>query len=372
LGVFDATSFIIDFASRTSTGKTTTLRVAVSPWSNPDEHADDSLLWNWDATTVYIERASAVLHSLPVFLDETQRAKDANAVRKALYEVANGRGRSRGNMEGVSRTRTWRTVMFSTGEMPATSFTNDGGTRARCIEIRELPFGRVDGQTALLVGRLKAALASNYGLAGPEFIQFILASKNEWEQWKAEYRESVERYTALVPQQGDPAVKDRIAHYFAAIRVAAHRVHEVFGFRRDYDAAIDPVWREVVADTSDATGDIRALRHVVAWAHSKAQTFLGRHVQYDDAIPRQPVNGWSGRWDAGNDWKYLAFFPNVLDKVLTERGYMPEAIREAWKARGWLDIGKDRGYDKTVYIPWTRESPRMIVIRRTAIEKVEG
>ena len=151
LHIIGAPNFIIDWANRTSTGKTTTLRVAASVWGNPNEHDTDSLIGSWDATRVFVERASAVQTGLPTFLDESQRANEPRDVATVLYEVAHGRGRSRGNTRSLAQTRTWNTVLLSSGETPAVSFTRDAGTRARCIEIRGHPFGKVDEQTGKMV-----------------------------------------------------------------------------------------------------------------------------------------------------------------------------------------------------------------------------
>ena len=49
--------------------------------------------------------------------------------------------RGRGSPQGVQRTTRAHGVLLSTGEAPATSFTNDGGTRARTLCLWGSPFG---------------------------------------------------------------------------------------------------------------------------------------------------------------------------------------------------------------------------------------
>ncbi|PYT23514.1 MAG: hypothetical protein DMG57_31720 [Acidobacteria bacterium] len=373
LMILGAPSFILDWASRTSTGKTTTLRGAVSVWGNPNEQEENSLLWSWDSTAVYLERTSAVLHSLPIFLDETQRAKDARFIASTLYEVAHGRGRARGNTQSVSRTRTWRTVLFSTGEMPATSFTQDGGTRARCIEIRGYPFGAANPATARVVADLNVELKSNFGHAGPIFLQAMLMNCDKWDGWKDQYQKLVAGLSGRVPKDAkvDAAIVDRLAHYMAAVQLAAARVHEWFGLPWDFKDPLEEMWLEIVAESNEATGEERALRDVLSWSHSQQHTFLGRHQSDQDGNPRAPARGWSGRWDPGDDWNFIAFYPTVLSQVLTELRYSPDTILPGWKERRWLDIAKGRMYDKAVWIRCEQKSAHMIVIRKDAIDEIE-
>src|SRR5262249_10810955 len=110
--ILGAPNFIVDWAHRTTTGKTTALRVAASVWGRPAERAVDGALGTWDATKVWIERASAVLHGLPLILDDTKRAKYPQIIAEVLYTATSGRGRGRGNPRSLARTRTWRTVLL--------------------------------------------------------------------------------------------------------------------------------------------------------------------------------------------------------------------------------------------------------------------
>jgi putative DNA primase/helicase len=151
LQIIRCPNFIIDWAYRTSAGKTTLLRMAVSVWGNPNENEPDAAMRSWDSTQVYIERCASISSGLPLILDETKRVKDLRQVANVLYEVATGQGRGRGTVKGTAATRTWRTVLLSTGEAPAVSFTQDGGTRARCLEIRGAPFGKTNADTAEMV-----------------------------------------------------------------------------------------------------------------------------------------------------------------------------------------------------------------------------
>jgi hypothetical protein len=371
LQILGAPNLIIDWWNRTTTGKTTALRLAASVWGNPDEQAPDSFIASWDATEVYIERACSMLTGLPLLLDDTKRAKNPALVGKIVYEVAQGRGRSRGNVKSLARTGSWRTALLSTGESPATSFTQDGGTRARVLEIPGYPFGRADAETGKLVKKLNMELKANFGHAGPRFVQWLIKNQDLWDQLVELYHSAIARYSAMLPEDRsriDLAVVDRLAHFAAAIEVAAACAEDALGLPWEIGDPLKTVWHEIVANTGEAPGDERALRDVVSWAHSQRETFWG--ARRSSSLPQVPSAGWSGRWDKEQGWEFIAFYRHLLKRLLSDAGYEPEAVLAGWKERGWLDVGKGRGFDKSVRVD--EDNPCLIVIRRAAIDAIES
>jgi putative DNA primase/helicase len=369
LRILGAPNLIIDWWNRTSTGKTTVLRVAASVWGNPDEQAPDSFIGCWDATPVFIERVSSVLTGLPLLLDETKRAKDPKLVGKVLYEVAQGRGRSRGNVKGIARTGAWRTALLSTGESPATSFTQDGGTRARVLEIHGHPFDRADEETATLVHKLNLDLKTHFGYAGLLFVKWLVENRSLWEELAETYRILVVQFSAMLPADHsriNVAVVNRLAHAAAAIHLASICAHAAIDdLPCGLEDPLEGIWNDIVAATGEASGEERALRHVISWAHSRQETFRGRHR------PQSGVNGsWSGRWDRADNWAFIAFYPHVLKQLLADFEYEPESILAGWKERGWLDVGPSRGFDKSTRVG--KLNPFLIVIRREAIDAIES
>ncbi|HEU4751919.1 MAG TPA: hypothetical protein VFU47_02345, partial [Armatimonadota bacterium] len=96
------------------------------------------------------------------------------------------------------------------------------------------------------------------------------------------------------------------------------------------------------------------------------RTFHGRTNADLFGHEKTPVT-MSGRWDAG-EWDYLAFFPTVLRDILTQQGYQPDAILIGWRDRGWLDCEAGKTSRK---VRIGENTPRMVVIRRTAIDGLE-
>jgi len=305
-----------------------------------------------------------------LLLDETKRAKKPILVGGILYDVAQGRGKGRGNVKSIERTGTWKTVLLSTGEGPATGFTTDAGTRARTLEIYGHPFERADDATGKLVRSLNIELVAHFGHAGPRVVQWLCDNEDLWEGLAANYRLAIDEYSTQVPADRsriDVAVVSRLAQSAAAIRVAATVAHAVLDLPWEFVDPFETIWPEIVSDTGEATVDERALSLVVSWARARRETFLS--VGHAKSGSPPPVAGWSGRWDKGDAWKFVAFYPHALKKVLADFGFGPEAVLAGWKERQWLDVGKNRGYDKSVRVGGEHSS--LIVIRREAIQEIE-
>lgn len=364
LEIIHCSNFVVDWACRTSTGKTTALRVAASVWGNPDEKAANAALGTWDATKVWIERASTVLTGLPVILDDTKKAKEKSLVADFIYSVASGRGRGRGNVRSLSRTGTWRTVLLSSGESPATSYTQDGGTRARCMEVRGTPFGKDDRPTRELVDALNIGITTHYGHAGLEFVKRLLREREAWPDFRQAWQDSILEYASST----DSAAAGRMAHYAAAIDLAAALAHAWLDLPWAYADPLATLWADIVAEAADAAGEIRALRDVASWAYSHAGSFFGRESTMQDP-DRDPPGGWLGKWEPGDEWEYIAFYPHLLTDFLESRSYTAEAIFVEWQERDWLqETSCGQRYCCQLSVGGGKK-PRLIAIKKKAFEE---
>jgi hypothetical protein len=364
LAVLRAANIIVDMSNRTSTGKTTTLRVAASVWGNPNEREPNSVVGSWDSTRVWIERASAILNGLPLLLDDTKRAKRPEQIATTLYDVANGRGRGRGNVRGLQRTRQWQTVLLSTGEAPATGYTEDGGTRTRCIEVMGSPFGKETEETAKAVRFLNQNLLANFGHAGPKFVQWLLKHRADWPQYANWYRHDLADYTV---QNG---AVSRMAEHLAVIRLTAVLVKEAGILPWYYDEIPQELRNAILSEAQQASPEIRALREVISWAYVHKESFHGR-AQRDNYNNSRVPNEWAGQWDDDEDWKTISFFPSVLKRVLEQSGFIAGAIIGGWKELGWLETDTDR-VRTTKKVSIGGEKVWVNVILRHAADEIDG
>ncbi len=373
LQILGAPNFTVDWSNPTSTGKTTTLRIAGSCWGNPDERSGSSTIFSWDNTIVAIERTAMMLNGLPLILDDTklagtgrQKERAADLISHVVYMVANGRGRGRGTRnEGLRSTGSWKTILLSSGEQPIVDFTNDGGTRGRVLSLWGSPFSAADEKTAAVVWKIDLTMKTNYGHAGPRVIEFILKKKNDWSLWESEYHRLREYFGN---KGGANEVAIRIGDYFATLATVIPIIHAAIPeLMRDHpvETVLDPLWDAAVGQRSvdDLDQAKAALQYVYNWAVSNEASFWGR----GDAT-RPPHNGWTGEW-IQNDWSFIAFYPQKLEKILAENGWEAKAIIGAWYDRGWLDHDKGRR-KKLIRAKSSDERVNFYCLEKSAIDSI--
>lgn len=334
LELYGCPNFIVDFAHRTSKGKTTTLRIAASVVGMPDEKLENSALTTWDATPIYIERHLAAINELPFIIDDTKRAKRSDDVARVLYTAAQGRGKGRGKPNGIAQTGTWHTVTISSGEQTATSFTNDGGTRGRVLTITGAPF---PDRSTSLVNSLNCGLLEHYGHGYATFIPWLVKKRVKYtDEWRKRYTVWRDFFT----KKSNDNVGARLAAYMAAILTTAEIVHRAFdesGYPLPWERAdFEEVWESIKREAGDELGDEEALRDVYAWVQSNAHRF------YDRSEGTTPPQGYIGRWDNKPDWAFIAITQAALKEFLAKNNYNPTQVLTAWKEAGYLEVPEKR------------------------------
>jgi hypothetical protein len=130
-------SFTIDFSGKSTRGKTITAQVGLSCWADPSERSDG--LFSWKTKIIGVEKRLNLVCGLPVVIDETRVVTSPDLVDAVIYQVPKNHGQARGG--GWPNMIPWRTIVISTGEQPATSFTSHQGASARVLSVQQPPFG---------------------------------------------------------------------------------------------------------------------------------------------------------------------------------------------------------------------------------------
>ena len=362
LHVLGIPGFVVDFSGETSGGKTTALRVAASVWGRPAD-AYPTAMYSWDATKVWIERTAGMLHSLPLILDETKRAKHPRIVRDVIYDFCQGQGRGRGSIDGTRQTSTWRSILISSGEGAATSFSEDAGTRARVLSLTGKPLGRDSIKGGEASEALQRLVSENYGWLGRAFIQYLCANRERWDDIREVFRTARAHYV----EAAATSVARRHAAHLAALEVAAQICQRV-GMPEPNIDPFDALHDAMVKASMDANRPLAALEDVVTWCSTKQTQFWQRHASYDDGEPKVPHGGWLGSWSKRESWEYIAVCSVSLRRLLADLGHHPDEIIYRWSDRGWIVKNTKGGTTKTIRLDGA--PTRCICILRAAIEDV--
>lgn len=336
-------NFIVDLAGRTSSGKTTALRVAASAWGDPGEGGDgDPIVGTWGSTLAYVERVAAVRHNLPLILDDTKRAR-FGVVPKVVYMVANGQGDGRATIDDLQAKKQFRTILISTGESSATSLSQDGGTRVRALVLHGAPFGQPSQETADQIRDLMKVVHSNYGHAGPMFVRWVLENIHRLPSW-------VEQYEAFVMEHrigaGASGPLNRVAPFLAffdLVETLAHQAGVLPWEPGEKSLITGETYEDIAEGVQDADRPKDAIHYVVARASSLRSQFYD-HYKPAKAVPH---DGWIGRWDSepgegvvrrGRPFTGVAIYRHVLVRWLETMKFDVEGTIRAWRADGHLRL----------------------------------
>jgi putative DNA primase/helicase len=368
--VLETSNHVIDFAGGSTSGKTTVLRVAASVWGNPDERSTGAVVSTWNCTATWRERVPAVCCHLPLILDDTKNVRFPDEVAKTIYGITQGRGRGRGTVKGVAEQASAETILLSSGEQPATSFTKDGGTRPRVLSLWGSPFGETSTEMGQRIRGVNDAIHKHYGHAGPRFVQYMLKHRGEWEEWREWYQELVSFYEK---KAGKNFIAGRMAAHFAAMVATSYHVHKALQLPWKWKNPIKPLWEELISVSAEADVAARGLVLTMDWAVAHRQDFAHLHV----AESNQPHGGWVGRWDKDSKetkWPWIGFFAHVLENVLKEGGFDPDATIRTWKDRGWIEVDSEGvGHGRnTKRVQVGKELARLVAIKRAAVEELQG
>jgi hypothetical protein len=315
-------SFTLDVSSRSTKGKTTTLQCALSVWANPSEQAD--AMSNWRTTLYAIEKRLNLVRGIITVFDETMAVTEESLIDEVLYQLPMNHGKARsggafGNM------LPWETILLSSGERPALSFTTAQGAAARILGTTQPPFGNDGGPAAV---KAREGVLANFGHAGPEFVDGIRALTGKdggFESIKDRHGELTEKF------RGDNDMTARRAPMVAAL-VLAERLAYEFGLL-PYEPLPDSQWRRLFAAHNPTDNRPEMAMDVV-------REYIAGHSWelWPGQDDRPPLRGWLGAIKHGKDGTRVAILPERLRGILADAGYSLDSVVGGWIDAGYLDM----------------------------------
>lgn len=314
---FNVDPFVVDMASKTSTGKTTALRVAASIWGT------ERLINEWNTTPIDLERKASILNSFPSMYDDTRKAKPY-LLSDVVYQFSGGKSKGRGNVQSVDVVKTWNNILLSTGETSIVEYGNEkAGVSARVITLQDKPFNDDVNIRALYEG-----IKSNYGHLGLAFIK-------QYSKQKTSYKDSFKAYEGIyIDKAGENEVMQRVARYFAVLMVSGEILNDIVGFEHDHYKNVDTAFNRMLA--TNKTLD-------------KPRELLEGLLEELDAS-RNSITG-AGYSEVYNSELKAIFHKDylcVLSKPMKDYlGHEVRTITKEWEERGYL-VTDDNRVQKTV------------------------
>lgn len=325
--------FVHLWSMDSGTGKTVAQMLGASVWANPT--AGGAFFQTFKSTSVGVELMAGFLHSLPLFLDELQLARDRHGrVNFNVYELAAGSGKLRGNRSlGLDYTPKWANCFITSGESPLVHDNDGAGAMNRVVEIECKA-----GEAVIRDGHRTAnALKRSYGHAGPLFVG-RLCEEGVIERARALYEEN---YTNCIQQ--DTTEKQAMA---AAILLTADALATDWIFR-DGRALTAGELGEFLKEKAAVSASERGYEYICGWIAANERQFADT-VEHGEHF---------GVFKDG----YAVINRTIWERVCQDAGISSKALLSHLKTKGLLATGS-RGYtknwriDKHVPVPcvWLR------------------
>lgn len=371
VAILEAPNCIVEWCGETTGGKTVTLQIAGSAWRNGGAKPA-----TWNTTINGLEARASVLCDMPFIIDDTAEvpeSKRRDLLTSAIYMLESGHTRIRANKDLTERaSKTWRTVVLSTGEYMLAEYAGTGGAPARVLTFWGPPFGVSDPRTGEIITSMMAGLRRNYGLAGPAVVKWLIENRERWD----EFRDNFARYISVIRSIIISPAAMRLAPVVALLEISAQIAHEVLGLpwtttMMDNPIILQALERAVHNATTSANKARLAWEHALSYGESRRSQWIpwGETPKAAD----EPSTGWLGwrKIGATNDLAddeeredLLAWHPPQLKRVLAEVGAPYEATLRSWRDHGVI---RAQGVRTTsvVRCDGTRSSNRVVLMRTT-------
>lgn len=340
VAVLGVQTFIVYLWGRSRSGKTPTLKAAGSVWGDPTEGAD-SYFRTFADTPKSIVRAAALLHDIPVIVDELQskgapggQASKRKIVEDLLYSLSLGHERGALNSDrSMMRVGSWRSLTIATGEIPIVGESTQQGAANRTLELNAEPFSDVRKAQAM-----HHLVACQHGTAGRAFVAAL--RRNEpgfYARQFAQVRDAVGSIACGHPQADNIAVlafADALAEYY------------VFAPGSDWQGCLDGALSMAVWALGNSTGaeggdtDLKAIQFLAEW-------LVGNRIHFDEYCENDRLERWGAieekSCSAGFCW-YV--FSSVLDRALAAANYDRAKTLRRMEEEGLLVCDSGHRYTK--------------------------
>jgi hypothetical protein len=319
LRILGAGNFAVQWAGPGSTGKSTCVALAASCWGNPDLTAPRAAVFPSSSSESFLARGAELLRDLPVCID-LDGSGNARLTTQKIHRIVNGR----------SEHRSWTTVAIASGADTLSDDGADDAVRARLLCLWGPPFGRHNKETAKDVAEIKAILAGNYGVFGPELVRRLLRAKanGAFMAWREAYLKTCQDFSQKAAQHG--GIASHTAEHLATVAMVARIVHALFPeFEWDHAPTLRDLWTWLQLSTVRSSRSSAALDLLKEFQAKNQDRIVGLRLA---KLP-PPRDGWIGTIDDdGRVWTVMG----IVNDLLVDAGLKPMEICREWLQTGAL------------------------------------
>lgn len=338
-------SFVVYAYGASGGGKSTAVKVGLSVWGNPTD-----TLVKFGDTVVSIERRAAFLCNLPLGLDERQSEYDQSKVDQLIYMLANGQSKGKAMRDGMGlqEQTTWDLITIATGEDALTNTHSKGGIVTRTLEI----FSRPIPDDNLAVS-LHEKLNENYGVAGLEFLNYILPRKKELKDLYSSVKDDMRTIH-----------EENIGTHLSAVccvLVADYYMNKILFGKDDLADSIhlaSSVLKQLTTkeDMDDAK---RAYEAFLSWFAVNENSFSALAKEEYGWVNTQPVT-------------LIYIYPTIFNRTMKELGFNEKRIKQEWARRDWIktELRGNEGKVRFTVREWNADKKERVGV--IAVRKSEG
>lgn len=349
-------TLLMHIAGKSTTGKTTASKLAVSIFGLPDTK-NKGLLRTWNGTTNAIINSLGGNFGIPLVFDEFSMVRNKDMSRE-VYTITGGEEKARLTDSITQRKRPkWATTIISTGEQSIFERTNNnGGLRVRAFSIEGVEWTK----SAENAENIKDVISENYGYTGVEFIKYIFEQGFEiidekWEYWKSKCLE-------VIP---DNPFKNRVANKFAIIMTGGDIANVALGLELNLEAILNFLVENETESIEDRDIGEKAFTDIIQVITQNASKFKLKDSGFT------PKDCW-GKIESEVNFYKVVIIKNVLEKQLRELNYEDvKVVIKEWKEKNYLmsEVGRttnrlvvDKKRDTVYVLKIPREELREYIV----------
>lgn len=334
---------VIHLYGQSTGGKTTIQKVAQSVWGHGRYALED-----WDTTSYALTNTAMALNDGFLALDEISKDQTGEAVKRSIYAIANGKGRTRGNIDSGNRsTARFRVLALSTGETDLETHLNKHGFQSMAGELIRCPsvthkleccFDFTNFQA--FSEHLSLSTEEYYGTAGRVFISHLICLKHDI--IKSHYQEFIHRLSKL----SDSSQLIRTAKLFAIAMTGIYFACK-FGILEHEEnllSGIEQCFKDWIGLQPEAESyeEDKILRSAMDFIQVQDNLFLNLNQ------PTLASHDCPGYKEMEGDEMVYYVFPKIFrDKICY--GFDSKKVIEVLSQYGWLDKGSDNRWQHQVY-----------------------